>query len=599
MKKLRNIWLICYCALFFLNTVSLSAQTFVTNVLNRQQTSLNGKWQVIIDPVDFGIGSWAAIYKDKKPSGKTDFYEYSFEGGPVFDVPGDFNSQLPELKYYESTVWYKKTFIYRNRLKNRFLLYFDAVNYKTDVFLNSEKIGSHEGGFTPFQFDITEKVKEGENSVIVRVNNERQKDGVPSLGYDWLNYGGITRDVRLIEVPHTYIDDYFIQLQKNNLNVIKGYVKLSGAIKPQKVKIQIPEAKIEFESTTDAEGLMNFQIPAKLTLWTPDIPKLYKIKVSCETDTLSDEIGFRTIETKGTDILLNGKPVFLKGVNFHEEMPQRKGRAYSEADALVLLTWAKELGCNFIRTAHYPQNEYIVRLAERMGLMIWEEIPVFQSISFGNAQTRELMNNQLKEMLRRDKNRCSIVIWSMSNETSPGKERTKAISALADLCRSIDNTRLLSSAFNNVKYDGKKVIIEDTLINSLDVIGVNEYIGWYKKWPNTPGDVEWVSDFNKPLIISEFGGEALYGNHGPADIASSWSEEFQERLFKDQVAMFKKIPFLRGCCPWILADFQSTRRLHPLYQNGWNRKGLLSDKGNKKKAWFVMKEFYIQNTKEK
>ena len=586
-KKYKNVVLFLLFQCTF-----ISAQTFITNVPARKQTSLNGKWQVIIDATDFGIGSWAAIYKDKKPTGKTDFYEYSFDGSPQFDVPGDFNSQLPELKNYESTIWYKKTFIADKKAGKRLFLYFDAVNYAADVFLNSEKIGSHEGGFTPFQLEITNKMKSGENSIIVRVNNERKKDGVPGMGYDWLNYGGITRDVRLVETASSFIDDYFIQLEKGANSKVVGYVKLAGVTASQKVKVQITEANINLTVETNADGYAALSFPAKLKLWSPINPKLYNVRISCATDTVTDQIGFRTIETKGTDILLNGESIFLKGINFHEEIPQRKGRAYSEADALMLLTWAKELGCNFIRTAHYAQNEHIVRMAERMGLMIWEEIPVFQSISFGNPQTRELMNMQLKETLRRDKNRCGIIIWSMANETSPSTVRTNVIGNMASLCRTIDNTRLISTAFNNLKYDGNKVIIEDSLINSLDVIGVNEYIGWYKTWPAAPADVEWVSKYNKPLIMSEFGGEALYGNHGAADVASSWSEEYMEKLYRDQVTMLKTIPFLRGCNPWILADFQSPRRLHPIYQNGWNRKGLLSEKGDRKKAWYVIKEFY-------
>jgi beta-glucuronidase len=576
------------CVIPFFTT----AQTFIANAPARRQTSLNGKWQAIIDPVDCGIGSWKAIYKDKKPIGKTDFYEYSFEGGPVFDVPGDVNSQMPELKFYESTVWYKKTVELVRRVDRRLFLYFDGANYETDVFLNSEKIGGHEGGFTPFQFEITGNMKEGKNTIIVRVNNARKNDAVPGMGYDWLNYGGITRDVRLIETPQSYIDDYLIQLEKGSKNIIGGYVQMAGAKSPQKLRLRISEAKIDFSTRTNAEGRASIRIPAKLKLWTPSEPKLYTVQICSETDTVVEKIGFRSIEIEGQDILLNGEPVFLKGVNFHEEVPQRKGRACSESDALMLLTWAKDLGCNFIRTAHYPQNEYIVRMAEKMGLMVWEEIPVWQSIEFGNPATVKLIETQMKEMLRRDKNRCGIVIWSVSNETRPEKERDQVLSRMARLCRTIDNTRLVSSAFNNVKSDGKRIAIEDTLIQALDVIGVNEYLGWYKPWPAPPEDMEWTCDFNKPLIMSEFGGEALYGNHGPADVASSWSEEYQEQLYRDQLTMMKKIPFLRGCCPWILADFQSLGRLHPVFQGGWNRKGLLSDKGDRKKAWFVMKEFY-------
>lgn len=590
---------ISYCTLllvlFLLQSTFISAQDFMTNILARKQTSLNGKWQVIIDPYDVGIKSWKALYKDKKPVEKSDFYEYSFDGGPELNVPGDINSQLPELKNYESTIWYKKTFVAQQEKGKRLFLYFDAANYITDVFLNSEKIGSHEGGFTPFQFEITDKIKNGENSIIVRVNNERQKDGVPATGYDWLNYGGITRDVRLVETSSIYIDDYFIQLEKGSKNVVTGYVKLAGVASSQQIKVQIPEAKINLVLKTNAEGYAAVKFPAKLSLWSPKNPKLYKVNISCDSDAVSEAIGFRSIETKGTDILLNGESVFLKGVNIHEEIPQRKGRAYSESDALMLLTWAKELGCNFIRTSHYPHNENMVRMAERMGFMIWEEVPVFQSISFDKAPTQKLMNLQLKEILRRDKNRCAIITWSMANETPQGsKNRTQAIADMAVLCRSIDSTRLVSAAFNNLKYAGNKVIIEDDLINSLDVIGINEYIGWYKPWFASPSEIEWVSKYNKPVIMSEFGCEALYENHGPEDVASSWSEEYMEKFYKDQITMLKRIPFLRGTCPWILADFQSPLRLHPTFQKGWNRKGLLSDKGEKKKAWYVLRDFYSE-----
>ncbi|MBC7873903.1 MAG: glycoside hydrolase family 2, partial [Ferruginibacter sp.] len=512
-------------------------QSKLGNIPGRNSTSLNGKWQCIIDPADFGIGSWAAIWKDQQPKGKSDFFEYSFEGGTVLDVPGDFNSQLPELNFYESTVWYKKKFIYKKDTTKKLVIHFAGVNYVADVFLNSEKIGSHEGGFTPFQFELTNKVKEGENSIIVRVNNQRLKDGIPSLGFDWFNYGGITRDVRLVETPANFIEDYFIQLKKGSNNEVEGWVQLNGTKKNQIVSIQLPEAKVNFKITADATGKASFVFPAKLNLWSPEHPKLYAITIRTETDSISEAIGFRNIAVRGTDILLNGKPIFLKGINFHEEIPQRKGRAYSEADALQLLTWTKELGCNFVRLAHYPQNEYIVRLAEKMGIMLWEEIPVYQGIAFADTVMQGKMNTMLAEMVNRDKNRCGIIIWSMSNETSPGKARNTAIVNMANFTRQLDPTRLIASAFNKVSYSGNTVTIDDTLSKYLDVLSVNEYLGWYKAWPSKPEEVVWKSAFNKPLIMSEFGGEALYGKHGSADTASSWSEEYQEQLYKDQVAM--------------------------------------------------------------
>lgn len=575
-----------------LSTAVLNAQLPMENIPGRNAVSLNGKWNIIIDQFDAGIGDWAAYWKDRKPKTKTDFVEYSFDNGPTLDVPGDFNSQLPELELYESSVWYKKTFTCKSDTLKRVFIHFGAVNYKADVFVNSQKVGSHEGGFTPFQFEITAVVKEGENSLIVRTNNQRVKDGIPGLGFDWFNYGGITRDVNLIITPKTFIEEYFIQLEKGSKSIINGWVKVNGSVPSQKVILKIPEAKIQHTIKTNNEGIALFRFPATLKLWSPENPKLYRVQICTELDTIEEEIGFRTIEAQGTDILLNGKPVFLKGVNIHEEIPQQKRRAYSKEDAVMLLQWAKELGCNFVRLAHYPHNEHTVRLAEKLGLMVWSEIPVYQGIDFGNPAMQEKMNTMLREMVHRDKNRCGVIIWSMSNETRPSANRNASLTTLVQLCRSIDSTRLITSAIDNVNYQQAAAFIDDSINQMFDLISVNEYLGWYRQWPLAPGIMEWKSSFNKPLIISEFGGEALYGNHDTLFMASTWSEEYQEQIFKDQITMLKKVPFLKGTCPWLLADFRSPGRQHPLYQQGWNRKGLLSDKGLKKKAWYVMKEFY-------
>jgi beta-glucuronidase len=569
------------------------AQTFMANIPGRKVTSLNGKWNIIIDAFDAGAGDWMAIYKDRKPKNKTEFVEYSYDEGPTLNVPGDFNSQKTELFYYESTVWYKRTFSCDRKNGKRIFIHFGAVNYKADIFINNKKVGSHEGGFTPFQFEITDFVKDSINSVIVRTNNQRIKDGIPGLGFDWFNYGGITRDVSLIETPSSFIEDYFIQLEKGSLNKVKGRVKINGAGKSKQINVQIPEAKVNFKTMSNTEGIAEVQFSAPFKLWSPDQPKLYKVIISTDSDTIAEEIGFRSIEVKGTDILLNGKPLFLKGVNIHEEIPQRLSRASSPSDAGVLLGWAKELGCNFVRLAHYPHNEHIVRLADKLGLMVWEEIPVYQHIDFADQKMQDKMNRMLREMVERDKNRCSAIIWSMSNETYPSKERNEAITNLVGLCRSLDPTRLISSAFVNVQYQGNTATITDSLNKIMDVISINEYFGWYKAWPTAPENMVWISNFNKPLIMSEFGGEALYGSNAePKDAASSWSEEYQEQIFKDQIKMLKMIPFLRGTCPWILVDFRAPGRLHPVFQQGWNRKGLISDRGDKKKSWFVMKAFY-------
>jgi beta-glucuronidase len=571
---------------------SIYAQSAMTNVLARHCTNLNGKWQVIIDPT--GAGDWRQVWQEKKPEKKTDFFEYSFEGGPVFNVPGDFNSQMTELKYFEGTVWYKKTFNYHFNKNKRLFLHFGAVNYLASVYLNGNLLGKHEGGFTPFQFEITNEVHECGNTIVVRVNNQRLKDGIPGLGYDWFNYGGITRDVNLIETEKSYISDYFIQLKKHSSNEVLGWVKLNDALSGQNVEIKIPELKIDFKTKSDETGRAEVKFSSGFELWSPENPRLYKMIISCETDTVIDNIGFRSIEAKGSKILLNGKQVFLKGINMHEENPLKAARAFSEPDALILLTWAKELGCNMVRLAHYPHNEYMIRMAEKMGIMVWDEIPVYQQIDFSAPGVEDKMDLMMREMISRDKNRCGVIIWSLSNETNSSPSRDKALITLTDNCRRLDSTRLITSVINDESYKNNILNVWDTLYRHFDIISLNEYLGWYVPWQGRPGDVKWNFDCkDKPIVISEFGGEALYGsNNGPKDEAASWSEEYQEQIYKDQVEMLKTVPDLCGTFPWLLVDYRSSGRMHPVFQNGWNRKGLISDHGDKKKAWYILKTYY-------
>ena len=591
-----KIKIICLITVLFFGNLPpkniLCAQTAMTNVAARHTTSLNGMWPVMIDPTD--VGEWKQVWKDPIVVKKTDFFEYSFDGAPQLSVPGDFNTQLPELTYLEGTVWYNKAFNYRKTNK-RLFLHFGSVNYIADVYLNGNKIGSHEGGFTPFQFEITNSVNNGGNNLVVKVNNKRLKDGIPGIGYDWFNYGGITREVNLIETNNSYIDDYLIQLKKHSLNEVSGWIKINGNKPNQQINILIPEMGINFKTKSDNKGFARVQFKSNFKLWSPVNPKLYRVIVRSETDTVNDEIGFRNIETKGQKILLNGKPEFLKGVNIHEEMPMRAAKAYSDSDALVLLTWAKELGCNLVRLAHYPHNEHIVRMAEKMGIMVWDEIPVYQHIEFSAPGVFNKISTVLQEMIKRDRNRCGVVIWSLANETyTTTTGRDKALIDISKECRQLDSTRLITTVTCNQGYENNLVNVLDPIFNYFDIISVNEYLGWYVPWQGKSEDTTWkLVNNEKPVILSEFGGEALYGsNNGPKDVANSWSEEYQEKIYNNQISMFKNVPNLVGLCPWILADFRSLSRLQPVNQKGWNRKGLISNEGKKKKAWYVMERYY-------
>lgn len=563
----------------------------MTNVYGRQVVSLNGRWDAIIDPYDQGVPK--KIFDNRTAQTPTEFFEYAWEGGLRLNVPSDWNSQDPRLQYYEGTLWYARHFDFTQDDLRHFL-HFGGVSLRCSVYLNGQLLCSHEGGFTPFEVEVTDALREGDNFLCVMVNNTRRKEAIPSLSFDWWNYGGIIRDVHLVSVPEVYVNQYFVRLEKGSKDVVLASVELSKAAS-QEIVVEIPALKVKAKTVTDDSGHAELRFKApKLSLWSPESPALYTVVVTSGSDSVTEEIGFRNIETQGTKILINGKPVFMKGVNFHEEIPQRMGRAFSRADAAMILSEVKALGANMIRTAHYPQNEYIVREAERLGLVIWEEIPLWQGIDFEQEWTLQTAKQMLREMIERDRNRCAICFWSIANETRPSPVRDAFLTELLGYGRSIDTSRLFTAAFDDVYYvkENNRMEMEDDFADLLDVVGVNKYMGWYAPWPNEPGNLAWHVKTTKPLIITEFGCEALYGQSGDPRWASSWSEDYQEQLFKDNILMFEGIENLAGTLPWVLFDFRSPYRFHPTNQEGWNRKGLLSDQGERKKAWYVLFEYY-------
>jgi beta-glucuronidase len=568
----------------------------IANTDGRKTVSLNGQWQTIIDPYESGYYNYRyepsdnGYFKNAKPKSKSDLIEYDFDSSTTLNVPGDWNTQSDQLFFYEGTVWYKKSFDYRRKPNTRLFVYFGAANYLADVYLNGEKIGQHEGGFTPFNFEITKLVRDTGNFLVVKVDNKRRRDAVPTLMTDWWNYGGLTREVRVVETPATFVHDYLIQLEKGSRQHVRGWVKLSGEKLNQKITIRIPEAGLSKTFTTDSNGLAAIDFNADLKLWSPELPKLYDVSIEAETDQVRDQIGFRSIETRGTDILLNGRPVFLHGVCIHEEAPLRGGRAYSREDAQTLLGWAKELGANFVRLAHYPHNEFMIREADRLGILVWSEIPVYWTIQWENPATLENARTQLSEMIARDKNRAAVVIWSVANETPLSDARLSFLKNLISHARTLDPSRLMSAAMERHYINDTTQLIDDPLGEYLDVLGCNEYVGWYDGLPEKADRLEWRSKYQKPLVMSEFGGDALYGRHG--DALTRWTEEYQESIYQHQIAMLKKIPFLRGTSPWILTDFRSPRRPLPKIQDYWNRKGLISNGGKKKKAFYVLQQWY-------
>ena len=586
-----------------LTVASAVAQPLIQNVNAYESMSLNGEWNYIVDVQEEGYYDYRmnptrwGFFQNAKPQKPEDLIEYDFDKSPTMRIPGDWNTQDERLFFYEGTVWFKKSFQAVPMQDVRTLLYFGAINYDCHVYVNSRHVGRHIGGFTPFNYDISDLLKEGENTIIVKVDNKRHAEDVPTQIFDWWNYGGITRDVKLVKVTPVYLEDYSLQLQKADAKAknreISFSAKLNKAEAGHSITVSIPELKLKKTLTTDSNGAIHSSLitihSKKLSLWSPESPKRYRVDISLDTSTISDSIGFRTIETRDKQILLNGQPIFLKGISIHNEKPNGGGRANTAEDARTLLGWAKELGCNFVRLAHYPHHEEMVREAEKMGILVWSEIPVYWTIAWKNPKTYENAQNQLRDMIARDHNRANIIIWSIANETPHSPERDQFLGNLAQYARTLDNTRLISMAMEVTGASNYVNRLNDNMNQYVDVVSFNQYIGWYRDVNDAP-KMRWEIPYNKPVIVSEFGGGAKYGYHGAQN--QRWTEEFQENLYRENCAMLDKIEGLAGTTPWILKDFRSPRRVLPDVQDYYNRKGLFSDKGEKKKAFYVLKNWY-------
>jgi len=578
------------------------AGTYSTALINidaRSATDLSGQWHYIVDPLKTGVvradSRRYSVFRDlDSPESQADFFEYNFDAAPRMTIPGDWNGQDVSLTWYDGLVWFRQVYELSELPNGRQILHFGAANYKALVYLNGEKVGEHEGGFTPFAFDVTDKLVVGRNSIVVGVDSEHDDQSVPSPVVDWKNYGGITRPVHLVSVSETYVHDYFVRLDEEGKLIAD--VRLGGSdVEGKLVRVSIPDLDVELAGKSDKSGGASFTIasPDNLQRWGPESPKLYDVIVATDDDEVADRIGFRTITVDGSDILLNGERIFLRGISIHEEaIGATPSRAINDVRARELLSIAKQdLNANFVRLAHYPHTPAMTRMADELGLLVWSEVPVYWDIDFGDENTLALAKKMQHENIIRDRNRASIMFWSVGNETPQTEERLEFLGEMIDDVRRLDDTRLITAALHNVRSDGGVRVVDDPLGQLIDVVAVNTYQGWYggmtlDKVPS----VEWSNPSGKPFMFSEFGAGALHGFRDPD--REKFSEDFQESYYNATIEMVQKAPDLAGVSPWILKDFLSPRRMNWKYQEYWNRKGLISPDGHKKAAFYVLRDWY-------
>ena len=570
----------------------LDAKTLIQTT-GRVTESLNGRWNFVVDQYATSLRSkW--FKETYERNGFPVPPDFDFEAWDPVTVPSCWNTQKPEQYLYEGFGVYTRTFRVQTKDQERLFLHFDGAQYKAYVFLNKEYLGFHEGGSTPFSVEIT-KLVQTTNRIMVVVDNTRADDQVPMSNTDWFNYGGLYRDIQLVRLPETFIRSTFAYLVPDGTySNIMVSAELQGTQVTQPVTVEIPELGIsqQLETKHPKSGSVSTMIQAKPELWSPEHPKLYRVIVTSGTDRVEDSIGFRQIEVRGTDLLLNGKKVFFRGISCHEDSV--KGGKHLKPDEILHdMTTAKELGCNYIRLAHYPHSQRAAQIADRLGIMLWAEIPVYWAIDFANPKTKENASNQLVEMIRRDRNRASVVIWSVGNENPDTDDRLSFMKHLTEVARQEDPTRLISAACLVNHVENK---IEDRLSEHLDIIGINEYYGWYNPDYRKLPELFDNSNPDKPVFICEFGGGALAGHRGSKD--EFFTEDCQLQIYKEQLAILGATPYVKGISPWILFDFRAPRR-NNRYQRGYNRKGLLAeDKTTKKLAYYLVQEFYAKKARE-
>ncbi|MCL2214930.1 MAG: hypothetical protein FWC06_06940 [Treponema sp.] len=585
---------------------SMLESSDLINIAGRETESLNGKWNFAEDLYDT---CRRAHWFRGESCGFSDAQvplDYDWESWEPISVPAVWNLEKHELHYFEGSGVYTRTFHYYPKSKGeRLILRFEGAAYRTSVFLNGKLIGTHDGASTPFNADISDAVKTF-NRIIVVADAGRNPLRIPMENTDWFNYGGIYRDVYLVRLPQVYIKDWFIRLCPDGTfsNIIAD-IDIQGADKSYvygKALLEIKELRIKQEIDI-SNGKGSVKVSAKPELWNPENPKLYDVEISfCKidefkaskqkdggfksSDNVKDRIGFREIKTKGQEIFLNGKKIFLRGVCVHEDH-FALGKTTNPEIIRQTICDLKEMNGNYFRLAHYPHDGRFARIADEEGVLLWEEVPVYWAVAFDNAGTYKDAENQLCELILRDRNRASVIIWSVGNENADTDSRLGFMSALAKKAKELDDSRLVSAA---CLINHEKLKIEDRLSDFLDVIGINEYYGWYDPEFDKLPRILNNSNPGKPVLVCEFGGDARSGQRGSVD--DLWTEDRQKRLYEQQTETFKKCSYIAGTTPWILYDFRCPRRLNR-YQEKFNRKGLIdADRVTRKPAFYVMQKFY-------
>jgi beta-glucuronidase len=549
----------------------------------RQCVDLSGFWDLRFDPENQGSQSnWSA----------------GFTGGRPAAVPASWNDQFEDWRDYLGNTWYQTRFDLpwgwdpsRQHLRMRF----NSVNYMAEVWLNGVHLGQHEGGHLPFEFDIAPHVQRERNVLVVRVEGELAPDRVPPgnvpadprhmfisqtqnnppASFDFFPFCGIHRPVLLYAMPHGAIADLTVTTDiAGHDGIVRIKLDRTGdATATARFSLRGTNVRVE-----TAANEVELRVP-DAPLWSPDSPHLYDLTIELARsgttlDRYSLPIGIRTIAVEGDTLLLNGKPIYLKGFGRHEDFPVT-GRGLVPAVIVKDYALMKWVGANSFRTTHYPYSDQMMDLADRLGFLVIDETPAV-GLFFaegGLARRLDLCRQYVQELVARDKNHPSVIAWSIANEPHSLMPSAKAFFRnLYDLCKSLDQTRPITLA----SYLG----VGEESFEFCDIVCLNRYSGWYSQSGRIAEGAAMLSaeidamyqEFHKPLVLTEFGADTLAGFH--AQPPEMFAEEYQAEMLAAYVEVLRSKPFVIGEHVWNLCDFKTSQGVQRVA--GMNLKGVFT-----------------------
>ncbi|MHA1843878.1 MAG: beta-glucuronidase [Promethearchaeota archaeon] len=556
----------------------------------RQFIDLSGFWDFKLDPNNIGINeNWNKGIENTEP----------------IAVPGSWNDQFSNYRDFMGPAWYQIKFdmpwAWLNG--NHVFLRFGSVNYLVDVWLNGEKIGAHEGGHLPFEFDITAKIKQADNLLVLRVDNTLSRTQVPPGGvrqnypgtnYDFFPFCGIQRPVILYCVPEGGIKDIFIIPSiENNTGIVNVSMEtLEEGFNEARFILTGFEMEITEKVSMEGTRAKAFIKVPNAKFWSPETPHLYSLRGELLKrekiwDSCSLNVGIRTFEVKGDKLLLNGKPIYLKGFGRHEDFPVM-GRGFLAPLIIKDYSLMKWIGANSFRTSHYPYSEQMMDLADKLGFLVIDETPAVGLTFEKNVIDKHLSLclHYVEELVKRDRNHPSVIMWSLANEPNRSTKAKEFFKTLHDKVKQLDPTRPVTI----VSMFGKG----EKAFEFCEVVCMNRYNGWYTQPGQIDEGINYLSSeldeiyekYKKPVILSEFGADTIPGYHSqPPEM---FTEEYQVEFLKKYIKLIRKKPYIQGEHIWNLTDFKTPQGI--MRVGGFNYKGVFTrDRQPKLAAHFLRK----------